>query len=87
MNNHILMLCHDQHLDRRVITQGRSLTQLGYKVTLLCLSHNSNDDDEYLPEGIHLIRIGLKHIIPGNKIYKNYMIRKKKIKSFINTAI
>lgn len=73
------MLCHDQHLDRRVITQGRSLTQLGYKVTLLCLSHNSNDDDEYLPEGIHLIRIGLKHIIPGNKIYKNYMIRKKKL--------
>jgi glycosyltransferase involved in cell wall biosynthesis len=84
MNQHILMLCHDQHLDRRVIAQGRSLTQLGHQVTLLCLSHNSDDGEEHLPEGIHLIRIGLRHIIPDNKIYKNYMIRQKNLNHLLN---
>lgn len=84
MNQHILMLCHDQHLDRRVIAQGRSLTQLGHQVTLLCLSHNSDDGEEHLPEGIHLIRIGLRHITPDNKIYKNYMIRQKNLNHLLN---
>jgi glycosyltransferase involved in cell wall biosynthesis len=84
MNQHILMLCHDQHLDRRVIAQGRSLTQLGHQVTLLCLSHNNDDGEEHLPEGIHLIRIGLRHIIPDNKIYKKYMIRQKNLNHLLN---
>jgi glycosyltransferase involved in cell wall biosynthesis len=84
MSHHILMLCHDQHLDRRVIAQGRSLVQLGHKVTLLCFSFNSEDGDENLPEGIHLVRIGLKHIIPDNKIYKYYTIRQQNLNHLLN---
>lgn len=84
MNNHILMLCHDQHLDRRIIAQGFSLIQLGHKVTLLCLSHTSDDSENYLPEGIHLIRIGLKNITPDNKIYKHYMVRQKNLNNLLN---
>lgn len=78
------MLCHDQHLDRRVIAQGYSLIQLGYKVTLFCLSYTNIDVEEYLPEGIHLIRIGLKNIIPENTIYKHYIARQTNLNNILN---
>ncbi len=78
------MLCHDQHLDRRVIAQGYSLTQMGHKVTLFCLSYTNDDVEEHLPEGIHLIRIGLKNIIPENTVYKNYTALQKHLNSALN---
>lgn len=81
---HIVMLCHDQHLDRRVIAQGYSLTQLGHKVTLFCLSHTSDDAEEHLPEGFHLIRIGLKNIIPENTIYKHYVTLQTNLNNALN---
>ena len=84
MNQHILMLCHDQYLDRRVVAQAQSLAQLGHQVTLCCLSHNKDDDEEYLPEGIHLIRIGLKNIIPDNKLYKKYVVRNNILHHLLN---
>lgn len=72
---HVLMMCHDQHLDRRVLAQANSLIKIGHKVSLLALSYTDNDSEEYLPDGIHLFRVGLKKIVPDNKIYKRYASR------------
>ena len=80
---YVLMLCHDQHLDRRVIAQASSLIQLGHKVTLLALSYTNEDVEEQLPEGIHLKRIGLTKIIPDNKIYRRYT----RLQSYLNTLL
>lgn len=71
--SHILMLTHDQLLDRRVVAQAQSLILQGHQITLLALSHTADGSSEITPEGIKLIRIGLKDIVPNNRIYKSYI--------------
>lgn len=81
---HVVMLCHDQHLDRRVIAQASSLIDLGIKVTLIALSYDSEDKTEYLPEGLRVERIGLKKVIPHNKIYQFYIKQQNFLQSVLN---
>lgn len=75
----VLMLCHDQHLDRRVVAQAVSLISRGHRVHLLALSFDSATHHEQTPEGIHLTRIGLNDIIPENPTYKGFMARQHKL--------
>jgi glycosyltransferase involved in cell wall biosynthesis len=77
------MLSHDQHLDRRILAQAKSLIQLGHKVTLLALSYKKEGCEEQLPEGIHLVRIGLDRIIPENASYQQYT----RIQNSLNTLL
>lgn len=81
---HILMLCHDQYIDRRIIAQANSLTRLGHKVTLLALSHTNENSEEHLPQGIHLFRVGLANIIPENKIYNQFVVRQFRLTALLN---
>jgi len=73
--SNILMLCHDQYLDRRVVSQAQSLIHAGHGVTLLALSFHGDSQEEITPEGIKLVRIGLNHIVPENPTYTLYMER------------
>ena len=66
----ILMLSHDQHLDRRVVAQARSLIEQGYSVRLLALAFDVATSEEFMPEGIQLTRIGLSHFVPENRTYR-----------------
>ena len=75
----VLMLCHDQHLDRRVVAQAVSLISRGHRVHLLALSFDSATHHEQTPEGIFLTRIGLNDIIPENPTYKGYLARQDKL--------
>ncbi|HWK40119.1 MAG TPA: class I SAM-dependent methyltransferase, partial [Hyphomicrobium sp.] len=68
----VLMLCHDQHLDRRVIAQARSLISRGVNVTLLALAFDAEGSEEVTPEGVRVVRIGLSEIVPENRIYNTY---------------
>lgn len=81
---HVLMLCHDQHLDRRVIAQAVTLIEHGHSVRLLALSFDGETSHELMPEGIQLTRIGLNYIIPENPTYKNYMVRQHKLNDLLN---
>jgi len=71
----IVMFCHDQHLDRRVVAQCQSLIETGCKVTLFALSYNATDEVGVTPEGIRLIRVGLLKVIPANDAYKKHIRR------------
>lgn len=82
----VLMLCHDQHLDRRVVAQAVTLIREGHSVHLLALSFDGQTSHEHMPEGIELTRIGLNHIIPENSIYKGYMARQHKLNDLLNWA-
>lgn len=82
--SHVLMLCHDQHLDRRVVAQAQSLVGAGHEVSLLALSFNSEDESSVMPEGIRLYRIGLKHIVPDNPIYNSYVTRQDGLNRVLN---
>ena len=82
----VLMLCHDQHLDRRVVAQAASLIKQGHRVTLLALAFDAAGSDETTPEGIRLVRIGLSLIIPENRIYVRYT-RRQELLSRSLTAI
>lgn len=70
--SHVLMLCHDQHLDRRVVAQAQSLIRAGHAVTLLALSFDAEAHSETTPEGIRLVRIALSRIVPENPTYLAY---------------
>lgn len=65
----VLMLCHDQHLDRRVLAQVNSLLERGYTVALIALSYTQEASEERLSSGLYLFRIGLSQIIPENSTY------------------
>jgi glycosyltransferase involved in cell wall biosynthesis len=80
----VLMLCHDQHLDRRVVAQAVTLIREGHSVHLLALSFDAQTTHELMPEGIQLTRIGLNHIIPENPIYKGYIKRQHKLNDILN---
>ena len=80
----ILMLCHDQHLDRRVVAQARTLIDLGHFVHLLALSFDQETSRETTPEGITLTRIGLADIIPENRTYVGYIERQHRLNDCLN---
>ncbi|WP_404941857.1 glycosyltransferase [Pseudomonas danubii] len=80
----VLMLCHDQHLDRRVVAQAATLIERGHFVRLLALSFDAETTHEVTAEGIQLIRIGLNHIVPENPTYKGYMARQYKLNDLLN---
>ena len=81
---HVLMLCHDQNLDRRVVAQAVSLIARGYSVHLLALSLDGETHHEQTPEGIALTRIGLNFIIPENPTYTGYMARQYRFNDLLN---
>lgn len=80
----VLMLCHDQHLDRRVVAQAQTLISVGCKVTLIALSFGPEGSREVTPEGIDLVRIGLSHIVPENPTYLGYMRRQHGLNRLLN---
>ncbi len=80
----VLMLCHDQHLDRRVIAQAQTLIEHGHSIRLLALSFDPASSEEETAEGIQLTRIGLSHIIPENRIYTSYMARQHALNNLLN---
>jgi glycosyltransferase involved in cell wall biosynthesis len=80
----ILMLCHDQHLDRRVVAQAKSLISIGHKVTLVALSFDQEGSREVTPEGIDLVRIGLANIEPENPQYRGYLLRQHRLNTILN---
>lgn len=80
----ILMLCHDQHLDRRVVAQAQSLIEQGHSVRLLALAFEASTSEELTPEGIQLTRIGLSNIVPENPTYRSYMARQYRLNDILN---
>lgn len=78
------MLCHDQHLDRRVVAQAQSLISIGCRVTLVALAFGPESSREVTPEGIDLVRIGLAHIVPENPIYRSFIKRQQYLNAFLN---
>ncbi len=82
----ILMLCHDQHLDRRVVAQAQSLISIGCRVTLVALAFGPESSREVTPEGIDLVRIGLANIVPENPTYRGYMRRQHGLNALLNYA-
>ncbi len=80
----VLMLCHDQHLDRRVVAQASTLISQGHSVRLLALSFEGETSEETTAEGIQLTRIGLNFIIPENPTYTGYMARQHKLNDLLN---
>jgi glycosyltransferase involved in cell wall biosynthesis len=80
----ILMLCHDQHLDRRVIAQAKVLIDRGHVVRLLALALDQTTTVETTPEGIEVTRIGLSHVIPENVTYLGYMARQHRLNDIFN---
>lgn len=82
----VVMLCHDQHLDRRVLAQAQSLIAEGCKVTLFALSYTAEREESITPEGIRLIRIGLNQIIPTNPTYLAYAKRQNRLNSILNAC-
>lgn len=84
--SHILMICHDQYLDRRVVAQAISLIANGHKVTLLALALGHDGEETTTLEGIHLVRIGLNKIVPGNATYAGYIARQKQLNNLLNRS-
>lgn len=80
----VLMLCHDQHLDRRVLAQAQSLIGQGHSVRLLALAFDADTSEDTTPEGVALMRIGLAHIVPENPTYLGYMARQYKFNDVLN---
>lgn len=71
----ILMLCHDQNLDRRIVAQARSLKKEGAEVRIIAISHTAEETEEELEEGISVFRVGTGQIIPQNAAYKKFIKR------------
>lgn len=76
--SHIVMLCHDQHLDRRVAAQAHSLIRYGHRVTLFMLSYGPEGEVETDAMGLTMVRIGLAQVIPENAIYQSYIQRQNR---------
>jgi glycosyltransferase involved in cell wall biosynthesis len=82
----VLMLCHDQHLDRRVVAQAQTLIEMGHAVRLIALSFDNVTVNETTPEGIQLVRIGLADITPENNTYKAYLKRQHGLNALLNVC-
>lgn len=67
----VLMMCHDQMIDRRILAQAETLVHLGCNVVLLALSLGPEDTHERIGE-IEIHRIGLSKVVPENAIYTSY---------------
>lgn len=80
------MLCHDQHLDRRVVAQAQSLISIGCGVTLVALAFGAESSRQVTPDGIDLVRIGLTNIVPENPTYCSYMQRQWGLNTLLNRA-
>lgn len=80
----VLMLCHDQHLDRRVSAQAHSLIESGCHVTLLMLAFGPESSSETDPAGLEIVRIGLAGIVPENPTYVRYMARQHAYNNSLN---
>ena len=65
---HFLVICHDQDIDRRIIQQIETLIASGWSGVIVALSFDTEDKLEE-KNGYHIHRIGLKHIVPGCKVY------------------
>lgn len=80
----ILMLCHDQHLDRRILAQARTLISNGHHVHLLALAFDAESCRETLPDGLEVTRIGLGEIVPENPTYLAYVDRQRSLNDLLN---
>lgn len=80
----VLMLCHDQHLDRRVSAQAHSLIANGCHVTLMMLAFGPEGSSETDAAGLEIVRIGLAGIIPENPTYVRYMARQHSYNDALN---
>lgn len=80
------MICHDQHLDRRVVAQASSLIAAGHHVTLLALAFGPENEETVTPEGISLFRIGLNEIVPANPTYVAYTKRQRALNRLLKAA-
>ncbi|WP_083929049.1 methyltransferase domain-containing protein [Hyphomicrobium zavarzinii] len=80
----VLMLCHDQHLDRRVSAQAHSLIASGCHVTLMMLAFGPEGSSETDAAGLEIVRIGLAGIIPENPTYVRYMARQNSYNDALN---
>lgn len=68
---HFLVICHDQEIDRRIIQQVETLIAAGWSGVIVALSFDAEDKIEE-KNGYLIHRIGLKHIVPGCKVYWFY---------------
>lgn len=84
--SHVLMICHDQHLDRRVVAQASSLIRRGHRVTLLALAFGPQGEASTTPEGIRLVRVGLSSVVPANATYTAYTDRQRRLNGLLNFA-
>jgi glycosyltransferase involved in cell wall biosynthesis/SAM-dependent methyltransferase len=83
----ILMLCHDQHLDRRVLTQALTLIQAGHHVKLVAFSFGNKGGTELTTEGIEVVRIPLSDVVPENKVYRSYTARQYALSKMLSSAV
>lgn len=65
---HILMICHDQSIDRRIIAQAHTLQRNGCKVTIVALSFDANDHQEQCPSGLVVHRVGLRRLVANDAV-------------------
>jgi glycosyltransferase involved in cell wall biosynthesis/ubiquinone/menaquinone biosynthesis C-methylase UbiE len=80
----LLMLCHDQDIDRRILAQAQSLVNYGLEVTIIGLSKELEGFKEFSQNGITLIFIGLANIKPNNSAYLSYISRGNQIGDIIS---
>lgn len=80
----VLMLCHDQDIDRRILAQAQSLVNSGLEVTIIGLSKELEGFKELRQNGITLIFIGLANIKPNNSAYLSYISRGNQIGDIIS---
>ncbi len=71
-----LMICHDQHIDRRILHQAEALSDAGWVGKIVALSPDSQD---HLEGGMELSihRIGLVRIISDCPLYWRYLRRQR----------
>ena len=68
----VLMLCHDQEIDRRIISQAKTLMNSGVNVRIIALAYYEGAMGDDTVDGIEITRVGLRDIRPGNKISRRY---------------
>lgn len=80
----VVMICHDQELDRRVGQQIEILNSLGMQVLLVCLSKTNEDSIEKIHDFFYIHRFGLNQIIPDCAAYWSFYKRHHYIENMIN---
>ncbi|AIL12287.1 hypothetical protein IM40_00150 [Candidatus Paracaedimonas acanthamoebae] len=71
----VVMICHDQDLDRRVAQQIETLNTLGMQVLLVCLAKSSESSVEKVHDLFYIHRFGLSQIIPDCIAYWSFYKR------------